>query len=88
MAATIFSVLGAIYGFVLYWGPIIWGLLGLVGGFFLGLIIELAVNKKKIKVLSSRKSEVIIEVLCDASLQKQLIQVLKSRRAMGFVKKK
>ncbi|CAM3696444.1 hypothetical protein [Marinicrinis lubricantis] len=85
MSSTIFAVLGAIYGFVLYWGPIIWGLLGLVGGFVLGLIIELALNKSKIKVFSNRKSEVIIEVTCHAALQNQLIQVLKSRRATGFV---
>ncbi|OAS15647.1 hypothetical protein A8708_03415 [Paenibacillus oryzisoli] len=37
ICATLFSVIGTIYGFVLYWGPIIWGLLGLIGGFFLGL---------------------------------------------------
>lgn len=85
MGGTIFAVLGAIYGFVWHWGPVIWGLLGLVGGFFLGLIIELAVHKKKIKVFSSSKSEVIIQVTSNASLQNQLIKVLKSRRANGFV---
>jgi hypothetical protein len=86
MGGTIFGVLGSIYGFRLYWGPIIWGLLGLVGGFFLGLIIELAISKKKVKMLASRKSEVIIEVTCNTSLIDQLIKVLKSRGAMGFVK--
>lgn len=85
MSSTIFAVLGAIYGFVLYWGPIIWGLIGLAGGFFLGLLIELAVNKKKLKLISSPKSEVFLEVTCDASLQNQLIQALKSRRANGYV---
>ncbi|MCH1627490.1 hypothetical protein [Fredinandcohnia quinoae] len=85
MGATIFAVLGAIYGFVLYWGPIIWGLIGLAGGFILGLIIELALSKKKLKVFASRKSEVIIEVMCDSSLKNQLIKVLKSRKANGYV---
>lgn len=86
MIGTIFSVLGVIYGFVLYWGPVIWGLLGLTGGFILGLIIEVAFNKtKKLKVLASRKSEVIVEITCHASLQNQLITVLKSRKATGFV---
>ncbi|WP_413303636.1 hypothetical protein AA0X95_26505 [Bacillus sp. 1P10SD] len=85
MGGTFFAVLGAIYGFVLHWGPIIWGLIGLVGGFFLGLTIELVINKKKLKVFSGRKSEVIIEVTCSASLQKQLINIFKSRRALGFV---
>lgn len=85
ICGTIFAVLGAIYGFVLYWGPIIWGLIGLAVGFILGLIIELAINKKKLKVFSSRNSEVIIEVTCKTSLQDQLIKTLKLRKAMGFV---
>ncbi|KGM46320.1 hypothetical protein P9D43_14175 [Neobacillus niacini] len=85
MGATIFGVLGTIYGFVWHWGPVIWGLLGLAGGFLLGLIIELAVNKKKIDVLARSKGEVIIEVTCNASLQDQLMKILKSRRALGYV---
>jgi len=85
MGGTIFAVLGVIYGFVWRWGPVIWGLLGLAGGFFLGLIIELAVNKKKIKFFSSRKSEVIIEVTCNPYLKDRLIKVLESRRAKGYV---
>ena len=85
MSATIFSVLGTIYGFVWDWGPIIWGLIGLIGGFILGLIIELVINKKKINVFSNPKSEVIIEVTCNTTLQNQLIEVLKSRKATGYV---
>lgn len=85
MGGTIFAVLGTIYGFVLYWGPVIWGLLGLAGGFLLGLFIEYIVNKKKLQVFSVRKSEVLIEVTCNASLKDQLIKVLQTRRAMGFV---
>lgn len=85
MGATILGVLGVIYGFVLNWGPVIWGLLGLVVGFFLGLMIELLINKKKVKLFSSPKSEVIIQVTFNASIQNQLINVLKSRRAMGYL---
>lgn len=85
MGGTIFMVLGTIYGFVWHWGPIIWGLLGLVGGFFLGLIVELALNKKTPKIFARRKSEVIIKATCKVSLQDQLIKVLKSRKASGFV---
>lgn len=32
-------LLGAIYGFVWAWGPIIWGLIGMVVGALLGLLI-------------------------------------------------
>lgn len=88
MCGTIFMVFGSIYGFIWRWGPIIWGLLGLVGGVLLGVIIELAVSKlkkEKVKVFSSRKGEVIIQVTCNISLKNQLIKVLKSQRSNGFV---
>ncbi|WP_308635499.1 hypothetical protein [Paenibacillus silvisoli] len=85
ICGTIFAVLGAIYGFVLYWGPVIWGLIGLAAGFIVGLLIEFATAKKKVKLYANRKSEVLVEVTCSASLQNQMINVLKSRRAMGYV---
>ncbi|WP_096272032.1 hypothetical protein [Paucisalibacillus globulus] len=85
MSATVFSVLGTIYGFIWDWGPIIWGLIGLVGGFLLGLLIEVVIRKKKLNLIAKRKSEVIIEVTCSATLQEQLIKVLKMRKAMGYV---
>ncbi len=43
---TVLMLLGTIYGFVLKWGPIIWGLIGLVAGFALGLAIKLIMTKK------------------------------------------
>lgn len=85
LGASFFAVIGAIYGFILYWGPIIWGLIGLFGGFLLGLLIELAVNKKKLQLAPKRKSEVILEITCDASLKNHLIKALKTRKAQGFV---
>lgn len=85
MSATVFSVIGAIYGLKLYWGPIIWGLLGLVGGFIVGLLIEFAVNKKKIRMIAKRQHEVILEVTCNTSLQEQLIKILKTRNAKSYV---
>lgn len=85
MGGTILGILGVIYGFVLNCGPVIWGLLGLVVGFFLGLMVELLINKKKVKLFSSPKSEVIIQVTFNASIQNQLINLLKSRKAMGYL---
>ncbi|UJF35301.1 hypothetical protein [Paenibacillus hexagrammi] len=85
MSGTILAVLGAIYGFVLHWGPVIWGLLGLVGGFLIGLAIEIILSKRKLTIASSRKSEVLLEITCQASMQTRLIKILKSRKAMGFV---
>ncbi|WP_407268242.1 hypothetical protein [Radiobacillus sp. PE A8.2] len=85
VSGTIFMVLGTIYGFVWYWGPVIWGLFGLVGGFSLGLLIELALQKKKIKLSGSRKNEVFIQVTCDISMKEHLIKVLKDRKANAYL---
>lgn len=85
VSGTIFMVLGTIYGFVLHWGPVIWGLIGLVGGFLLGLIIELVLHKKKITLYARRKSEVMIQVTCNATLKEQLIKALKTRKANGYL---
>ncbi|GMK37741.1 hypothetical protein PCCS19_07950 [Paenibacillus sp. CCS19] len=85
MSAAIFAVLGAIYGFIWYWGPIIWGLIGLAGGFVLGLIIELIFHKGKLKFTSGKKTEVIIEVTCSADMQTRLVQIFKLRKANGYV---
>jgi hypothetical protein len=85
MGASFLSVIGAIYGFAMYWGPIIWGLIGLFGGFLLGLFIELAVSKKKQKLFSTAKSEVILEITCKSELKDQLITTLRTRRAQGYV---
>ncbi|MDV2887739.1 hypothetical protein RYX45_21460, partial [Alkalihalophilus pseudofirmus] len=41
LLAAFFCALGTIYGFVLYWGPVIWGLIGFAGGFILGCIIKI-----------------------------------------------
>ncbi len=87
MGGTIFSVLGVIYGFIWDWGPVIWGLIGLAGGFILGLAVEIALSKKKIKLLAGRKSEVLIEVTCPASLKDKLIEVLKARQSIAFASK-
>ncbi len=86
ISGTTMGALGAIYGFILYWGPIIWGLIGLAGGFILGLMIEIAVKKtKKLRLTAKRNSEVIIQITCPVSLQNQLVTVLQSRKAGGFV---
>ncbi|WP_078553527.1 hypothetical protein [Bacillus alkalicellulosilyticus] len=85
VGGSIFMVLGTIYGFIWYWGPIIWGLIGLVFGFFLGLVIELVLHKKEIKLFSSRKSEVYMQVTCPSSMKERLINVLEVRKASGYL---
>lgn len=38
-------IIGSIYGFILTWGPILWGLIGFVLGFSVGFIIKLFIVK-------------------------------------------
>jgi len=38
--ATLFCVIGGIYGFVLTWGPILWGIIGIFFGLSLGIIVD------------------------------------------------
>lgn len=44
---TACMILGVIYGFVLAWGPIICGLLGLAGGFLVGFLLDTTFSKFK-----------------------------------------
>ena len=44
--ATLFCLFGSIYGFLLTWGPVLWGLIGMTVGFSLGLLIKLITTKK------------------------------------------
>lgn len=40
LLGTACMTLGVIYGFVLHWGPIIWGLIGMGGGFAVGCLLD------------------------------------------------
>jgi len=64
---AIFMLLGSIYGFELTLGPIIWGLIGMGVGFFLGLIIKVAFIKKYLKErkqFNKNASEVVLIIEC------------------------
>lgn len=79
-------VLGVIYGFVLAWGPIIWGLLGLGIGFFIGLILDLSFTK--IKHTRARRSdkdgELMIMVHCEAREVEAVKKILWDHLALGI----
>ena len=82
---TVFMVLGFIYGFVLAWGPIIWGLIGLMGGFVLGFIIDVIpkkVRRKGCKV-DDNTTEVVIIVNCDENQVEMVENILISNLALG-----
>lgn len=67
-------LLGAIYGYVLYWGPIIWGIIGAVSGLLVGFFIKLAMTKKS-KNGVKKTSEIILMIHCEES-QKEIIEIV------------
>jgi hypothetical protein len=81
--ASIFSILGASYGFVLKWGPIIWGLIGLAFGAICGFIIDLNMSKKNKKIKTSSNTEVILIVLCEENQFQTVKNILSEYMALG-----
>ncbi|MBC7765275.1 MAG: hypothetical protein H7Y41_02235 [Hyphomonadaceae bacterium] len=84
---TVFMVLGFIYGFVLKWGPIIWGLIGLIGGGFLGFLIDVIpkkMGKRKKNGVENNTTEVVIMVNCDDAQVELVEDILMRNLAIGM----
>lgn len=82
--ANIGMVLGVIYGFVLLWGPIIWGLLGLLAGVAAGLALGwLLIRRKRQSRKKSKVSELLILVSCEPEQVVWVEQVLHNNTALG-----
>ncbi|SDZ17077.1 hypothetical protein SAMN05421736_10758 [Evansella caseinilytica] len=87
--ATIFAVLGASYGFILKWGPIIWGLIGFLFGSLLGYAIDYVLTKKKTKRQSKDPrvaTEVVMIVECDPAQGSKVEEILWSNLALGVTR--
>ncbi|MFC4324192.1 hypothetical protein [Litchfieldia salsa] len=87
--ATAFAVIGASRGFVLEWGPIYWGLIGAVSGFFLGLLIDLfiyRVMKKKRPLKRGKTTEIILIIDCEPYEAQLVEHLLWHHQALGVAK--
>ncbi len=82
---TIFMLFGVIYGFILEWGPIIWGLIGLIAGSVLGFIIDLFHTKNWIQrpKAGDKTAEVVIIVNCDRNQVEMAESILWNNMALG-----
>lgn len=84
---TFLALLGGIYGFILAWGPIIWGLIGLAAGFGIGLAIKLILIKKFSNGRTNKGiSEVVLIIECKDHQAEPVKDILWSHNALGVHK--
>ncbi|WP_160725379.1 hypothetical protein [Bacillus sp. USDA818B3_A] len=83
---TCLMLLGAIYGFVFKWGPIIWGIIGAVSGLILGFLIKLLLVKKSEKGFKKMTSEIVLMIRCEDHQWEMIQQVLWKNSALGITK--
>jgi hypothetical protein len=62
---TCFMLLGAIYGYVLKWGPIIWGIIGALSGILIGFLIKYFMLKKTKMGRKNITSEIVLMIRCE-----------------------
>jgi hypothetical protein len=86
--AVIFAIFGGIYGFVLKWGPLIWGLIAIVIGIILGIIIKLILTQKysNDRQKDRRGTEVVLIIDCFESQSEMVKDILWSNKALGVSK--
>jgi hypothetical protein len=85
--AVIFGVFGGIYGFVLKWGPLLWGLIAIFIGIVVGLIIKLIVTKKYgDRQNDKRGTEVVLIIECIESQLEMVKDTLWAHNALGVSK--
>ncbi|HEY5589103.1 MAG TPA: hypothetical protein VIK86_09140 [Candidatus Paceibacterota bacterium] len=87
LLAVIFGVLGSSYGFILKWGPLLWGLIGIVIGFSLGIAIKLFLVKKYTDRQNNKKAtEVVLIIECNENQLEMTKDILWSHKALGVRK--
>ncbi|WP_243454656.1 hypothetical protein [Desulfosporosinus fructosivorans] len=86
--AALFCLFASIYGFLLRWGPILWGIIGIVVGFSLGLIIKLSITKKYncYRQKNSKASEVVLIIECKETQVEMVKDLLWEHHALGVRK--
>lgn len=85
--AVIGGVFGGIYGFVLKWGPLLWGLIAISAGFALGIIIKLISTKKySDRQDDKRGAEVVLMIECIESQVEMVKDMLWAHKALGVRK--
>lgn len=85
ICGTVGMLLGAIYGFILAWGPLIWGLIGMIVGVLIGLLIELLISGTQM-FRRSTTVDVVLIVDCSDAQMGIVERILWSHQALGVAK--
>jgi hypothetical protein len=80
---TCLMLLGAIYGYVLKWGPIIWGIIGALSGLTIGILIKLWLVKKSKNGNKKISSEIVLMIRCEEYQWDSVQQILWENLALG-----
>lgn len=93
MILGIFGMLmGAIYGFVLHWGPIVWGLIGLFAGAMIGFLGDIFLSRMLLKRRANTKptgtnqgkaAQVFLIIECDDEIKEKVKEVLWDNLALA-----
>lgn len=83
---TCLMLLGAIYGYELEWGPILWGIIGAVSGLLLGFIIKMLMLRKNKRGSKNITSEIVLMVRCEENKWELVEKILWDHLALGLTK--
>ncbi len=80
--ATGSSVIGISLGFILTWGPIIWGLLAALIGFSIGFGIYVLINRGTYRHLPKKLPEVTVIVQCPEDQSMLVMEIMWQHRVL------
>jgi hypothetical protein len=83
---TCLMLLGAIYGYILEWGPILWGIIGALSGLLLGFVIKMLLLKKNKRGSNNITSEIVLMVRCEDHKWESVEKILWEHLALGLTK--
>lgn len=87
MFGMILMLLGAIYGFVLYLGPVLCALIGLIIGATLGFIVDLYFKKAvRRKTLRKNIADVLLFIQIQDEKAEMVEEILRRHQALGLVR--
>jgi len=89
--AFMFATVGASKGFVWPGGPIVWGIVGAIVGFAMGLILSWVVyllkrHKNQSEIKKGKKGDVILVVTCEDGQASVVEDILWDHRALGLAR--